>query len=76
MTIYFSAMLIVDLTYGFEKAKWDSVAESAEGLHQLLSGFRLISTANFHTVVLYVSLAMVGMAEKVLLANNYVHIQQ
>ena len=74
--LFFSGLLVADLNYGLGKAKWDSVPESPEGLHQLLSGFRLITTANFHTCVLYVSLAMVGMAEKVMAANGYVHIQQ
>ena len=75
-SFFFSGLLVADLNYGLGKAKWDSVAETAEGLNALLSGFRIVTTANFHTVVLYVSLAMVGMAEKVMLANGYVHIQQ
>ena len=76
LTFKFVAMLIADLPYGLGKAPWDTAAETADGLQQLLSGFRVVCTARFHTVVLYVSLAMVGMAEQVLLANNYVHIQQ
>lgn len=67
--------MVCDTNYGMRRASWDQEAMTEEGLNKLLQGFKTVTTATFHTVVLYVSLPMVGMAEKALLANNYVHVQ-
>ena len=50
--------------------------ESEDGLNKMLAGFRLVTTANFHTCILYVSFDMVAMAKRAMAANGYVHVQE
>jgi len=55
---------------------WDQEPETEQNIDAFLKGCRLVTSSPFHTVAIYVPLAMVGMVRKVLVANNYAYIQE
>ena len=69
-------MLTLDPPYGGDVEHWDKEPESEENIDAVLKGFKLCTAAAFHTVAIYVPLAMVAMVRKVLEANSYAYIQE
>ena len=55
---------------------WDKEPETEQNIDAFVKGCRLVTSASFHVVAIYVPLAMVGMVRKVLSANNYSYIQE
>ena len=50
--------------------------ETEQNMDLILKGFKLCTSATFHTVAIYVPLTMVAMVTKVLEANSYAYIQE
>ena len=68
-------MLYSDLKYGLGKEAWDKAPHTAEELDRMLRSFNMQNTADFYTVVLWMSIRQIGMATAALLANGFSNLQ-